>query len=112
MSAHQLMCARLKPRATYGHVRRLLDVARDRDFEAVRELVHVGDGDHLARLHAGDDLDSVAYAVADLELSSAEAVAIDHEHAGDAVAVLNRGGRQRHQLVDLAALDVHARVSP
>src|SRR3989442_14028308 len=99
------MCARLKPRATYGHVRRLLDVARDRYFEAVRELVHVGDGNHLARLHAGDDLDSVAHAVADLELPGAEAIALDHEHAVDAVTVLNRGVRQRHDLVDLAARD-------
>ena len=54
------------------------------------------------------DLDAVAKALADLQLAHRQLVAVDDEHAVDAVAVLQRGVRQRQHVVDLAALDVDA----
>ena len=55
------------------------------------------------------DLDAVAKALADLQLAHGQAVAVDDEHPVHAVAVLERGIRQRQHVVDLAALDVDAR---
>ena len=63
----------------------------------------------LAGLDAADDLDAIAEPLADLQLAHRQLVAVDDEHAVDAVAVLQRGVRQRQHVVDLAALDVDAR---
>src|SRR5436309_2235443 len=69
-------CARLKPsRDAVGRAARrtcLFDVAADGHLQAVGELVDVGHGDHIARLHAGDDLDALAHAIAHFQLARGE----------------------------------------
>ena len=78
-------------------------------LHAVDQFLDVGDRDRVAGLDAAEDLDPIAQAIADLQLAHGQLVAVDDEHAVDAVAVLQRAVRQRQHLVHLAALDVHAR---
>ena len=75
---------------------------------AVGQGVDVGDRDALAGLHAAHDLDALAEPLADLQLADRQLVALDDEHAVDAVAVLERRVGQRQDVVDFPALDVDA----
>jgi len=66
------------------------DLRIDGNSSAVGELVDIGHGNRVARLDAAHDLDSIAETLADLQLAGREVVAVDHEDAVDAVAVLDR----------------------
>src|ERR1051326_1530782 len=79
------------------------------DFRAVAQPLDVRGGDHLARIDAAQHLDPVAEALADLHFLRRRRAAVDHEHAVDAVAVLQRRVRHGQHLIDLAAVDAHAR---
>ena len=68
--------------------------------------------DRLARRNAAHHLDALAEAVADLDLRGPQAVALDHEHAVDAVAILQRVGRHGQDAFHQIGDDVDAREAP
>src|ERR1051326_6787017 len=79
------------------------------DFRPVAQPLDVRGRDHLARIDAAQHLDPVAEALADFHFLRGRRAAVDHEHAVDAVAVLQRRVRHGQHLIDLAAVDAHAR---
>src|SRR3954466_3151028 len=82
-------------------------VTGDGHFHAFGEVVHIGKDDLLAQLHAVEDFHAVADPVAGLELVHAEVVAVDREHAVDAVAVLHRAIGDREHRFDQRRGHVH-----
>src|SRR5262249_55797219 len=85
------------------------DVLLDAHLRAVDQFLDVRHGDALAGVHAAQDLDAIPHPIAHFQLAHAQLVAVDDEHAIDAVSVLQRAVREREDLVRLAALDVDAR---
>src|SRR5437899_4346760 len=75
----------------------------------VSQGFHVNRDDRFVGFHAADDLDPVAHAVAHFELPQRELLALDHEHAVDAVAVLQGRDRQGEHAIDPRGFDANAR---
>ena len=84
-------------------------ISVDGDLHAVGQVVDVGERDHVAQLHAAENLHPIADAIAGLQLVDGQPIAVDDEHAIDAVAVLHRGVGDRQHLLDERGFEMHAR---
>src|SRR5262245_60258995 len=90
----------------------LLRLRSDGDLQAVDQFVDIGHRHGLAGLHAAHDFDSLAETFADFELFGDEMIAVDDEHAIDAVPVLKRRIRQCEDGVTLVGLHLDAGKRP